>query len=115
MIRIARMLVLLLVVPTVALAQNVSGLWRGDNNGTPVELVLKVDGESLTGTLTRGDEKYPLNEGTAIKSQIRFKITRRTDNGDFVETIIGELKGEQLVCYLERQGPESSVSFARAK
>lgn len=113
---LAHALLLVLAIPTLAAAQSVAGLWRGDNNGIPVELSLKVEGESLTGTLTRGAESYPINEGTAVKTQIRFKITRRTEAGaDFVETIIGELKGEQLVCYLERQGPESSIAFARVK
>ena len=112
---LARVLLFVLALPTLATAQTVAGVWRGDTNGTPIELDLKVNGETLTGTLTRGDESYALNEGTAVKNQIRFKITRRSPNGDVVESIIGELKGDQLVCYLERQGPESSVVFAKAK
>ena len=79
------------------------------------DLGILTDGETLTGTLTYGDEPYAINEGTAVKNQIRFKITRRGPDGEVVESIIGDLKGDQLLCYLERQGPGSSLTFTRAK
>jgi NDP-sugar pyrophosphorylase family protein len=113
----ARVLLFVLALPTLAIAQTVAGVWRGatPDNGTSIELNLKIDGETLTGTLTYGDESYAINEGTAVKNQIRFKITRRGPDGEVVESIIGDLKGDQLLCYLERQGPGSSLTFTRAK
>jgi hypothetical protein len=114
---LARVLLFVLALSTLAIAQTVAGVWRGatPDNNTPIELNLKIDGETLTGTLTYGNESHVINEGTSVKNQIRFKITRTSPDGEVVESIIGELKGDQLVCYLERQGPGSSLTFTRAR
>jgi hypothetical protein len=106
-------LTLVLILSASAYAQSeVTGKWQGTTrNGMEVVLDLKaVDGE-LTGTVTRADQRSPITEGKISKGKLTFK----TVLGDQTETLSGELTGEQLKVWLDRQGPEGAVTFSRVR
>ena len=80
-------------------------------NGSEVLLALKATERELTGTVTRDGQSSTIIEGRVSKNTITFKAVL----GDQTETLTGELAGEQLKVWLDRQGPEGAVVFKRLK
>jgi hypothetical protein len=111
---VATIALLLVVISMVASAQTgITGKWQGETrNGTPVVLDLKATDATLDGTVTRGDQPAAkIEEGKVTKNTFTFKATL----GDQTETLSGELAGEQLTVWLDRQGREMGVVFTRSK
>ena len=79
----------------------VAGTWtlsqagRGGNmqNST---LVLKQDGQNLTGTLTGGRGGEAQLTGTISGNNITFSVTRSTPNGDFKIDYTGTVSGDSM-------------------
>ena len=106
----ARILLFVLTLSAVASAQTVAGTWQGaTGNGTPLTLQLNIEGEALTGTLTRGNETTPITDGTVANNKIHFTATL----GGQTESFSGELRGDALLAYLDRMGPEAAIQFKR--
>jgi hypothetical protein len=61
--------------------------------------------------LTRADETTPISEGKAANDTFTFKATI----GGRTESFAGELKGDELHIWLERQGPANAVTMTRVK
>ena len=90
----------------------VTGKWQGTaRNGMQVVLDLKATGQALTGTLTRNGESPTITDGKVVRNTITFKAVL----GDRTEAFTGELEGEQLRVWLDRQGPEGAIVFKRVK
>jgi hypothetical protein len=90
----------------------ISGKWRGTTrNGMQVLLSLKADGGALTGSVTGDGETSPITQGKVSSSTIRFNAVL----GDQNEALTGELDGEQLKVWLDRQGRDGAVVFARVR
>lgn len=104
---------LLLACTTLAAAQStLTGKWQGSTDGgASILLDLTVKGDALTGTLTRDGQSSPLSEGKVTKNTFSFKATLN----DKAEALTGEMKGEELRVWLDRQGPEKAVVFTRVK
>lgn len=106
---------LALVVACVAAAaaqSSLAGKWRGETpGGSSLALDLTVKDTTLTGTLARGDEKSAITEGRVTKDTFTFKATL----GGQTEGFAGELKGDELRIWLERQGPAKTVTMTRDK
>jgi hypothetical protein len=104
---------LALVLAAAAEAQvPVAGKWQGTTrNGMHVVLDLKAAGQVLTGTLTRDGEPSTITEGKVSKSTVTFKAIL----GEQEEALTGQLDGEQLRVWLDRQGPDGAVDFKRLK
>src|SRR5689334_19534952 len=96
-----------------AVAQSsLAGKWQGETpGGSSLALDLTVKDTVLTGTLTRETEKSPIAEGKITNNTFTFKATL----GGQPETFAGELKGEELRIWLERQGPAKTVVMTRVK
>jgi hypothetical protein len=89
-----------------------TGKWQGETpNGTSLALDLTVKGPTLTGTMTRGDERIPLSDGQVSKNTFSFKAKIN----DQVEGFSGELTGDELKVWLDRQGPPKAVVLTRVK
>ena len=71
----------------------------------------KTSGQVLTGTLTRDGESSTITDGKVSKSKVTFKAIL----GEQEEALTGQLDGEQLKVWLDRQGPEGAVDFKRLK
>ncbi len=87
-----------------------AGKWQGQTkNGSQIVLDLTTNKTALAGTLTRNGQPSTIAEGKVLKNTLTFKATL----GDQTETLSGELRGELLRVWLDRQGPEHAVVFER--
>jgi len=111
--RIALGVILTIVTSIAVRAQDgLTGKWEGETqSGTALVLTLAVKGTVLTGTLMRGEESSPLSDGKVSKNTFTFSATL----GGEPEKLSGELTGDELKVWLDRQGPERAVVFRRAK
>jgi len=103
----------LLVLAAVIQGQAVvTGTWQGETrNGTPIVLELKASEATLTGTLTRNGEAATITEGRVSKNTITFKAVL----GDQAESFTGEVSGDEMKVWLDRQGREAAATFRRVR
>ena len=111
-----RMLVSVLVASmfaVVAHAQTgIAGQWQGETRGgTPVALDLTVKDTILSGTLTRDGEPLTLADGKVSKNTFTFKATL---NGQ-AEGFSGEVTGDEMKVWMDKQGPEAAATLKRVK
>ena len=95
------------ILPALAFAQGgAAGKWTGEQQGRggtqPVTLELKADGNTLTGTMTNGQNAVQISEGKIDGSKISFKTTQNRGGNDVQVTWSGEINGDELT--LTRQG-----------
>jgi hypothetical protein len=111
--RFASVAAIVLTCSIVAHAQaTLTGKWQGEtSNGTAITLDLAVEGTALTGTLTRNGVSAPLSEGKVSKNTFTFKATIN----DQTEGFSGELTGDQLKVWLDRQGASRAAVLERVK
>ena len=101
------------VLTTVLQAQtSISGKWKGTTrNGMLVVLDLKAAEAALTGTVNRDGQTSTITEGKVSKSTFTFNAVL----GEQTEALTGEVAGEQLKVWLDRQGRDGTVVFTRVK
>ena len=111
--KFASAVVFVLALAFVVQAQtSVAGKWQGaTRNGNEVALELVVKDGALTGTFSRSGQPVPITEGKLVKNTIAFKAKIN----DQAEAFSGELAGDELKIWLERQGQESTVVMKRVK
>lgn len=102
---------MVLVFSIVLAAQDgLSGRWEGETNtGAALALDLTAKGATLTGTLTRNGQNSPLSDGTVSEKTFAFKAKL----GDQTEALSGELAGDEIKLWLDRQGPERAIVLKR--
>lgn len=102
---------LAVVLAAVSYAQEgIAGKWRGQTrSGTPLELDVAVKDTTLTGTLTRDGEPLTLADGKVSKNTFTFKATL---NGQ-TEGFSGEVSGDDMKVWIDRQGPEAAATLKR--
>ena len=107
-----------LITPLAARAADVDGTWtwsrpgRDGGEARTSTLVLKADGEKLTGKLTTpgrggGDPvATDITEGTIKDGAISFKVSREFGGNTFVQTYTGKIAGDTLTGQIafEREG-----------
>jgi hypothetical protein len=99
-----------IVVPHAQAGLN--GRWEGETrNGTAIVLTLALKDTTLTGALIRGEETATLTEGKVSKNTFTFKARL----GEQTEGFSGELVGDNIKIWLDRQGPERAIVLHRAK
>ncbi len=113
MLKVLAVFTLALLVTPVLQAQNsISGKWHGTTrNGMQVVLDLKAADAELKGTVTRDGQASTITQGKVSKNTFTFNAIL----GDQTEALTGEVDGEQLKVWLDRQGREGTVVFNRAK
>jgi hypothetical protein len=90
----------------------VTGKWQGETaNGASILLDLTVKGTSLTGTMTRNGERIPLSDGQVSKNTFTFKAKVSEE----AEGFSGELTGDELKVWLDRQGAARAIVLKRVK
>lgn len=105
---------LLGLIATVALfAQHpLAGTWTGETrSGTAIVLMLAVKDTTLTGTLKRGDDTVSISDGKVSKNTFTFKAVL----GGEPEALSGEVNGDEVKAWLDRQGPSTAITFRREK
>jgi hypothetical protein len=89
-----------------------SGTWEGETrSGSSIVLTLAVKGAVLTGTMVRNGESTALSEGQVAKNKFTFKATLN----DQAEAFSGELAGDEIKIWMDRQGAERAIVLRRAK
>lgn len=111
--RFALVAAIVLACSPAAQAQaTLTGKWLGEtSNGTAITLDLAVEGTALTGTLTRNGASTPLSEGKVSKNTFTFKAKIN----DQIEGFSGELTGDQLKVWLDRQDASRAAILERVK
>jgi hypothetical protein len=105
------MLVAMLASPIHA-KDTLSGTWEGETPaGASIVLNLEVKGTALTGTLARDGQSTTLSDGRVSKDTFTFKATL---NGR-TEAFSGELAGDEITIWLDRQGTSNAVVLRRTK
>ena len=95
-----------------AAQSTLTGKWQGGTDGgASIVLDLTVKEETLTGTLTRDGQSSPLSDGKVTKNTFSFKATLN----EKAEGLSGELKGDEIHIWLDRQGPAKAVVLTRVK
>jgi hypothetical protein len=111
--RILTGITLAFVLAAIVHAQaTLTGKWQGETkNGMQVVLDLTLNKASLTGTLTRDGKASPISEGKSTKNTFTFKATM----GDQPEAFTGEVAGDEIKVWLDRQGPPGAIVLKRVK
>ena len=109
---LALTMVAVLVLPAAVHAQSaITGKWQGKTrNGFQLELDLVATGKALTGMLAREGQSLTITEGKASKTTFTFKVTMN----DRTEGFSGEIDGDQMKLWMDRQGPSSAAVLKRA-
>jgi hypothetical protein len=114
---------ILLAVAFCLAAADASGKWvfeqPGRNGSVQVTLNLKVDGASLTGTLTRpgrGGEpmETPITDGKVDGNNISFTVKREFNGNSFVTTYKGTLDGDNLKLEITTPGRDGNTRTMNA-
>jgi len=102
----------LLIAAAAAAQTGLTGKWEGTTpNGAALALDLTVKEAALTGTLTREGQKFTIADGKVKDNTFSFKATIN----DKPDGFSGELKGNELRIWLDRQGPENAITMTRVK
>jgi len=92
--------------------ETLSGKWEGEtSNGSTIVLDLTAKGTTLTGTFTRNGQSSPLADGKVSKGSFAFKV--KINDQD--EGISGEVSGDEIKMWLDRQGRERAIVLKRPK
>jgi hypothetical protein len=90
----------------------ITGKWQGETkNGSEIVLDLTATKTALTGTLSRNGQPTTITDGTVSKNTFTFKATLN----DQTEGFTGEVDGDQIRVWLDRQGPTSAAVLKRVK
>jgi hypothetical protein len=92
---------LTVVAAVAAWAAPVDGKWtwtqmRQDQQIMYVLELKQGDGEKLTGTLTMGDQKSEIKDGTIKGSDIAFNVVREFNGNQFKVAYKGKLDGDKI-------------------
>jgi hypothetical protein len=111
--RILTAATVLLVWALVASAQaGLTGKWQGETkSGSAVTLDLIAKGATLTGTLTNGGQTIPIENGKITKNTFTFTATR----GEQTDGFTGEVDGDQVTVWIDRQGRDRAAVLKRVK
>jgi hypothetical protein len=110
---IARTMTLLLALPILLAAQTaLTGKWQGKTpNGFEIELDLTVKETTLTGTLIRNGQPTMITDGKVSRNTFNFRAMLN----DQTEGFTGELAGDEIKVWMDRQGSASAAVLKRVR
>lgn len=105
--------VIILMFACIVQAQDtLNGTWEGETrNGASIVLNLEAKGTVLTGTLVRSGQSATLSDGKVSKNRFTFKATLN----DQLEGFSGELTGDEIKIWMDRQGASNAIALHRVK
>lgn len=114
-------LTILLVVAFGAMAADINGKWTAEQpgrGGGPPRVTtfnFKVDGSTLTGTMTGGmgrggaaPTESKITDGKVDGNNISFKVTRETQNGPMSTDYKGTVEGDTINLEFSRPGQDGN-------
>ena len=88
----------------------ITGRWQGKTpNGFELQLELTASEKDLTGTLTRDRQALPITDGSVSNNTFTFNVAMN----DRKEGFSGEIDGDQMKVWLDRQGPAAAAILKR--
>ena len=78
-------------------------------------LDIAVKKTALVGTLTRNAEPIPIVDGKVTKEANKTAHTFKAMLNGQTESFTGEVEGDQMNVWLDRQGPEAAAVLKRLK
>ena len=91
---------LLMTLCVAAIAADIDGKWVGQvqtQQGTgDVTIVLKADGEKLTGTFTSQLGEAPIQDGSIKGDAVAFKVLREIQGNKITVVYKGKLAGDEI-------------------
>ena len=91
---------LLLAFCAAALAAGIDGKWTGQVQGPQgamdITIVLKADGEKLTGTYTSQLGEAAIKDGSIKGDAVAFKVEREFNGNKFTLKYTGKLAGDEI-------------------
>ena len=91
---------LLFILFVAAFAADIDGKWTGQIQGPQgamdITIVLKADGEKLTGTYTSQLGEAAIKEGSIKGNDVAFKVDREFNGTKFTIVYKGKLAGDEL-------------------
>ncbi|MGB7758272.1 MAG: hypothetical protein WBL61_00505 [Bryobacteraceae bacterium] len=112
---------ILLAVTFCLMAADAGGKWafEQEGRGGPVQVTLnlKVDGSTLTGTLTRPGRdgnamETPISDGKVDGNNISFSVKREFNGNSFVTTYKGTLDGDSMKIEITMPGRDGNSRTA---
>ena len=89
-----------------------TGKWEGKTkSGNQVVLDLVATKTTLTGTLTESGQALTITDGKVSKNTFTFTVSL----GDRTEAFTGEVTGDQMTVWIDRQGRENAAVLKRVK
>lgn|SRR5690242_3550124 len=90
-----------LLTTLTVLAENVTGTWKGtypgrDGQTRESTLVLKAEGEKLTGTVAGGRGESEIKDGTIQGSDISFSVVRNFGGNEVTVKYKGKVVGDAI-------------------
>jgi hypothetical protein len=109
--RVLTVTLIAVVLPASVFGQSaMTGKWQGKTpNGFQVELDLTATEKELTGTFTRNSQSITITDGKVLKNTFTFKATMNDQTQGFT----GEINGDQMKFWVDRQGPSAAAILKR--
>jgi len=114
--RLSSFVVGLAVLATVAQAADVTGKWIAQVPGRGGEtrettFNLKVDGESLTGTMSGRQGDVALTDGKIKEDALSFNVAMSFQGNDVRFSYKGKVSGDEIQFTRQREGSDRSQEF----
>lgn len=109
---IGTLTVALALSSSVGAQEVLTGRWLGQTpNRAALVLELTAKDNVLTGTMTAGEQKAPIENGRASKNTLAFSVAMGGGTEDFA----GEVTGDNLKIWMVDRSPSSAITLKRAK
>ena len=96
-----------------AAAADVSGKWKASTQGRDgkareVVLNFKVDGETLTGTISGRNGDREITEGKVVGDDISFAVKMTMGDNNFKMLYKGKVSGDEIKFTTQREGADTT-------
>ncbi len=118
--RVLGLAVLLSLLATLAWAADVTGTWKAqipgrDGATTETTFTFKVDGATLTGTVTTPRGETAISDGKIDGDNISFLLIRKFQDKEMKMTYKGAVAGNEIKFTVVREGSDRTQEFVAKK
>ncbi len=107
-----RLVFMLVVLAVVGFCAELTGKWQlsmagsGGRGQAATTLTLKQDGETLTGSLTSGEEETPIRDGKVSGDKVSFVVARAWGGRETKMVYTGRISGDEIRFKVSMPGAE---------
>lgn len=111
--------ILMMVFAVTASAADVTGTWKGSIDGPngkiDVTMVLKADGDKVTGTYSSQMGEAPIADGKLDGDNISFSVTRNFNGDEFKLTYKGKVGATEMKLTVSFPGGDQTFELIARK